>query len=361
MPALALDEVLADADRLDVVLLDAQASEPLVLAGLHETLVRFMPRLFVELWPDGLRDAGHDPAQMVQELADLGYRLTLLERGGPDLVAAAESCPGGYGTLEAQHPKRRHRPLPPRYVPYGHRRARTVTEALGDQGLKAALLDGRPLPDGYGRGLDERIIELPWAFSQLTSGRWLDAGSTFNDRALLEATLRRLESLTIVTSGPEPVSQTNLGVSYLYGDLRELPFRDNWFDGAACVSTLEHIGMDNRIYGDQRPPASDPAAEAAAVLRELRRVVRPGGRLLLSVPFGHAENFGWFWQFDAHALSELVGEYTAIDVFRYFEDGWRRSTLSEAADCCYRDAGREPSPADGAIAARAVACIRLDC
>jgi hypothetical protein len=79
------------------------------------------------------------------------------------------------------------------------------------------------------------------------------------------------------------------------------------------------------------------------------------------VPFGHAENFGWFWQFDAHALSELVGEYTAIDVFRYFEDGWRRSTLSEAADCCYRDAGREPSPADGAIAARAVACIRLGC
>ena len=36
--------------------------------------------------------------------------------------------------------------------------------------------------------------------------------------------------LTIVTLAPEPTAHTSLGVSYLYGDLRALPLRDDWFD-----------------------------------------------------------------------------------------------------------------------------------
>jgi SAM-dependent methyltransferase len=298
---------------------------------------------------------------MLKLLDGLGYRLKLLEGGGSDLIAAAEARPGGYGTLEAHARKRRRGPLPARYVPYGQRRDKALTEALSDPGLTGAMRDGKRLPDGYGVGLDERIVELPWARSQLTRGRWLDAGSTFNARPLLATALPEVDQLTIVTAQPESESFTQLGVSYVYADLRELPFRDDWFDGVACLSTLEHVGMDNRIYGDPRPPASDPAAEAAAALRELRRVLRPGGRLLLSVPVGKAESFGWFRQFDAEALAELVGEQGTITVFRYLNTGWRRSTLDEAAGANYRDAGREPYPADGAIAARAVSCVRLDC
>jgi ubiquinone/menaquinone biosynthesis C-methylase UbiE len=29
-----------------------------------------------------------------------------------------------------------------------------------------------------------------------------------------------------------------------YGDLRVLPFKDNYFDEIVCQSTLEHIDMD---------------------------------------------------------------------------------------------------------------------
>src|SRR6201999_3832676 len=116
----------------------------------------------------------------------------------------------------------------------------------------------------------------------------LDAGSVFNGRTALTVTLPRVESLTIVTARPEPESFPEFGVSYVYADLRDLPFRDDWFDGVMCISTLEHVGMDNRIYGDPRPPAADPGAAVSTAMSELRRVLRPGGTLLVSVPYGEA-------------------------------------------------------------------------
>src|SRR4051794_31947923 len=43
------------------------------------------------------------------------------------------------------------------------------------------------LPDGYGRWLDERIIEYPWLFSRLSSGpgKLLDAGSILNHHFII--------------------------------------------------------------------------------------------------------------------------------------------------------------------------------
>lgn len=52
-------------------------------------------------------------------------------------------------------------------------------------------------------------------------------------------------------------------------DGRALPFPDDSFDAAFSVSVLEHI-----------PDAGDTAA-----IRELARVLRPGGRLAITVPF----------------------------------------------------------------------------
>ena len=59
-----------------------------------------------------------------------------------------------------------------------------------------------------------------------------------------------------------------LGVSCLYEDLRALPYRASYFDAVACISTLEHVGMDNRLYGSDLPPAAEPQREAARALDE---------------------------------------------------------------------------------------------
>jgi len=64
------------------------------------------------------------------------------------------------------------------------------------------------------------------------------------------------------------------------GDILEMPFEDAFFDAVTCISTLEHLGL-----GFYKDPRSDCSADERA-LREIRRVLKPGGRLVLSVPYG---------------------------------------------------------------------------
>jgi SAM-dependent methyltransferase len=151
----------------------------------------------------------------------------------------------------------------------------------------------------------------------------------------------------------------------VYADLRELPYRDAQFDTVVCVSTLDHVGMDNAFYGSDAGRSADPAAEADRVVGELVRVLAPGGRLLLTVPFGVPEDLGWLRQFDAAGVERIVaaaaGLTATVEVFAYGDDGWQRSSLQDAADCVYHEhpEGGPPDPG-GVVAARAVACLRLE-
>jgi SAM-dependent methyltransferase len=127
------------------------------------------------------------------------------------------------------------------------------------------------------------------------------------------------------------------------------------------LSTLEHVGMDNASYGSVAPPADDPDVELASAVEELRRVLKPGGELLLSVPFGAFEDHGWFRQFGEEELDRLLellepGEIE-VEFFLYHAGGWHRGNRRAAAGASYRSAAASPAE-DRAAAARAVACVR---
>ena len=239
-----------------------------------------------------------------------------------------------------------------------------VRAALDDASLCRAIAGSGRLPAGYGRGFDERVIEFPWVFGKRLEGRVLDAGSTLNHEHILDRALGQATELTITTLAPETHAFPSRGISYVFGDLRELPFRDDWFDTTLSLSTLEHVGMANTVYGVDDPRSEDPDAEVARAAAELRRVTRAGGRILLTVPFGAPEDHGWFRQFDQPALERLVEAFGADQqttaIFAYGRDGWKRSAPDQAAGLNYRDAHADPSAApDLAAAARAVACVSL--
>ena len=148
---------------------------------------------------------------------------------------------------------------------YYPRHSALVKDVLSEPAMMALFKNGKRLPAGYGVGWDERVVEFPWLLVQEprrpAARRRLDPQPPPHRRAMSGA--GRLDD-DHDDRTPEPTTFTDSGVSYVYSDLRELPFRDGWFDTVVCASTIEHVGMDGSIYGDRaaarrrsRRPSSD--------------------------------------------------------------------------------------------------------
>jgi hypothetical protein len=134
---------------------------------------------------------------------------------------------------------------------YQERRDRTLREAVTDAELRARFASRAPLPAGYGCGLDERCVEYPWLLAHLPPGpgRLLDAGSALNHEFLLERDALAAKRIHVVTLAPEAQCFWGRGVSYVFEDLRALPFRDGTYDIVVSVSTIEHVGCDKHYRG----------------------------------------------------------------------------------------------------------------
>jgi len=214
-----------------------------------------------------------------------------------------------------------------------------VARAIRDEAVMGAMRSKGRLPAGYGEFLDERVVEYPWVFSTMRpdAAMLLDAGSILNAAHLIDHPRLQNKKLHIVTLAPEDVCFWRLGVSYLFADLRRLPFADGTFDQVLCISTLEHVGKDNSIYTTDGAFRESRNADFEVAVRELGRVCKPGGQLLLSVPFGRFTDFGWYQQFDAALLDRVIAAFAPAKVdetfFRYADGGWQVSDRDSCADC----------------------------
>lgn len=250
-----------------------------------------------------------------------------------------------------------------------------LRNVLNDDALMQTFRAAERLSPGYGFRLDERVLEIPWALAHLTNqtGRLLDAGSSLNHEFVLKARALANWKTTIVTLGPEGAAYWSLGVSYVFGDLRNLDFRDEWFDAITCISTIEHVGMDNSMYADMADVARPgDTKDFMKAITELKRVLKPGGVLYVTFPFGKYENHGFFQQFDAALMDLLIDEFAPAHLndtfFRYDPDGWKLSDRDTCSHCEYFNVHKskyfDPNsaieyPSDYAAGVRAVACLEL--
>ena len=238
-----------------------------------------------------------------------------------------------------------------------------ITGAI-DGGLLSSI---QSLPVGFGERIDERVVEYPWVFGQLPPkpGKVLDAGSALNHDFLLRRAPLKDAQLTIMTLAPEKRCFWNRSISYVYGDLREPYFADASFDVVISVSTIEHVGLDNTLlYTSNAAKREADALGFVPAIREFRRVLKPGGLCLITVPFGRRGVHGWYQVFDEALVARLVEAFAPaghhVDYFGYGTTGWQRAAPGALVDAEFFDihAGIPVAP-DFAAGARGVACIRL--
>jgi len=242
-----------------------------------------------------------------------------------------------------------------------------IEKSIADINILQSFAKGI-VPENFGYKLDERIVEYCWIFSQMPQEKvkLLDAGSTFNYEFILNHLDFNKVELSILTYAPESPNFNEKRISYIYADLREIPFRDEYFDIVLSQSTIEHIDMDNSIYGYQLQHHENQETKSYEYLKavaEMLRVLKKGGKLLLTFPFGKFENHGFFQQFDEEMLNRILtfldeqGTYTT-NFFRYLPNGW---IACEKEDCkeveSFNPHTGKGKGTDGAAHCRSICCI----
>ena len=253
---------------------------------------------------------------------------------------------------------------------YVAHKEKSIINSISD----AVILDefsNKRVPLNYGFRLDERIVEYPWIFANLQKDKtiFLDAGSTFNFEYLLNNELIENKEKYIYTFYPEDKSFNQKKISYVYGDLRDLPFKNDFFEEVVCQSTIEHIDMDNSMYGYDLKSTLDVVTsksyEYLKVIDELLRVLKTNGQLLLTFPYGKFENHGFFQQFDIEMVVRITDKMKnlggcELTFFKYLPEGWIVASQEECNDSeSFNPHTQIGKKDDFAAHSRAICCVKF--
>jgi SAM-dependent methyltransferase len=165
-----------------------------------------------------------------------------------------------------------------------------------------------------------RYLELPWALDMLGAAPGEHVLDLASPKLLAVALARTgVDVVSVDMLEPEIELWRRLapGVRFEVADGRALPYADASFDRAYSISVIEHI-----------PERGDEQA-----LQELARVVAPGGRIVLTMPYadeyhedwrdrpvyaGEAEGDRYFFErwYDEEHLDRLVGSAPVREVSR---------------------------------------------
>jgi hypothetical protein len=188
-------------------------------------------------------------------------------------------------------------------------RAAYLNWATGPDGYasQAGLWFNPPVPVHHEPGtvevllVNERIVEQPFVFGAIAGlggpSRILDVGGSESTVGLSLATLGH--DVTIVDPRAHPLRHANL--AHAACRLDELPAAREPFDAAVVLSAVEHFGLEH--YGLE---ATDERLDLAA-MATVRELVRPGGLLVLTVPFAAHPSVDDFQRvYDEDGLARLL-------------------------------------------------------
>jgi SAM-dependent methyltransferase len=172
--------------------------------------------------------------------------------------------------------------------------------------------------------VSERILEHIFVHSRLPAppARLLDLGCAESTNAIEMASL----GFQVVGVDLRRLPLVHPNFEMVQANLAKLPFPDASFDVVVSLSTIEHVGLG--WYTQEEQGNSDQRVIAESV-----RVLRPGGRFLLTVPFGRGGATPVHRIYDPETLTALLRPFRVLE--RAFGvragEAWTYSTDEQAA------------------------------
>lgn len=186
------------------------------------------------------------------------------------------------------------------------------------------------LRKGWQVVVSEQVLEVPLLIRHLRpdDDRILDFGGF---ESLLPLSLAALgHRVTVLDQRPYPFAHENLTAvcSDIFGDLGGV---DRNFDAVISISTIEHLGLGG--YGDTRREDGDRVG-----VERLWSLVRPGGRLLATVPAGAAAVHSGYRVYDRQRLHQTFPHLSAAVWFRKEGRGgtWHAVDAARAEEVRYQ-------------------------
>lgn len=202
--------------------------------------------------------------------------------------------------------------------------AALINWAVGSEGpaAQAGLWFNEPVPVRLEAGraevllVNERIVEQPYVLSTVPSGASvLDVGGAESTVAL--ALAARGHAVRVVDPRGYPLAHPGLSVSACA--LSELRL-DEPTDCAVALSAVEHFGLGHY--------AGSALSDDRDALVALRSLVRPGGTLVLTVPFAAVARVEGFERvYDLSSLEVLLAGWSVVDR----SAAWRADRLTWVA------------------------------
>jgi Caenorhabditis protein of unknown function, DUF268 len=188
---------------------------------------------------------------------------------------------------------------------------------------------------------NERVIEVPWALSQLPqSGAILDVGSC--DASYLTSVMSGDRVLHCMDTRDCSATLPS-GAIFHHESIIGNSLPSAYFDAILMLSTIEHVGLP--CYGQRPFPMGDRLALAA-----VRPLLKPSGRLLMTVPVGRGTTATWYREYSVpHLRSLLQGWESHIEYWGFDGAGYAPIPEAEVGSHEYRDRSDEQSGA-GAVA-----------
>lgn len=170
----------------------------------------------------------------------------------------------------------------------------------------------------------ERILENPLIIRNLPQNpvKILDVGSRYSQVPLEMAALGH--NVTCLDIENYIFKHKNL--RFVKGDIRKTGFPKNSFDVVTLISTLEHVGMGETSYGDIQESDGDLSA-----MKEIRRVLKPKGLVLVTLPFGKPKVLPFLRVYDKERIKK-VSEGFSIKKEVYMlniNENWEVSTYGK--------------------------------